>query len=109
MTDKLAKSEPEECVAVVVEPDSMVRDPGLMSKYAEPVRVQELVPYDYIWNESTRNYEAVFVPGGEQELRARENAEANAKLMALREKKLADRKARALQSENERNKMLGKG
>lgn len=114
MTDKLAKSEIEECMAFVVDSTELARD---MNKLAHAQRyqpavveqVRELVPYDYIWNEQTRNFEPVFVPGNEQDIHMRENAAAQAKLLELREKRLAEREARVLAAENARVRELGKG
>lgn len=113
MNDKLARSEPEECVAVVVDPTELARDMRQLAyadhQPATVERVRELVPYDYIWNEQTRNFEPVFVPGTEQDIHMRENAVAQAKLLELREKRLAEREARVLAAENARVRELGKG
>lgn len=98
MSDKLAKPEPEECVAYVV--DDALGEPSrpvVLATIGQPAtveRVREIVPYDYIWNESTRNYEPVFVPGNEIDHHLRQNEEANRRLMAMREQKLAARNAR---------------
>lgn len=99
MNDKLAKPEPEECVAVVISTEHGIVEPTdrLAFSLGQPAtveRVRELVPYDYIWNESTKNFEPVFVPGTEQDIHARENEAAQAKLLEMRNARLAERNAR---------------
>ena len=114
MNDKLIKPDgaPIECVAEVVEETGLSARTGLAVPHQQAVveRVRELVPYDYIWNEQTRNYEPVFVPGNEVDIHLRQNEEANARLKQLRaEKEAARAEMLALRAENERLKALGKG
>ena len=97
----------EEHVAVVVESTELARDVRQLahadrSQPAVVERVVELMPYDYIWNEQTRNFEPVLKPGNATDFAAQENARYERRFSEAQEKSLAaKREALALADWNE--------